>query len=59
MGELAWKEGAGDIETQPRTLGGDESAREKIQSGWKEDKRFEGEGEVGALHWQRGPDGPG
>ena len=28
--------------------------REKIQSGWKKDKRFEGEGGAGALHWQRG-----
>ena len=27
--------------------------REKIQNGWKKDKRFEGEGGVRALHWQK------
>ena len=28
--------------------------REEIQSGRKENGRFEGEGGAGALHWQRG-----
>ena len=28
--------------------------REKIQSGWKEDKRFEGEDRIGSLQRQKG-----
>ena len=28
--------------------------REKIQSGWKKDQRFEDEGGVGVLHYQKG-----
>ena len=32
--------------------------REKNRSEWNGDKRFGGEGGVGVLHKQRGPDGP-
>ena len=28
--------------------------REKMQSGWKKDKRFEGEDGVRVMHWQKG-----
>ena len=33
--------------------------KDKIQSGQKRDKRFEGEGGVGVLHLQRGTGEPG
>ena len=33
--------------------------RQEIQNGLKEGRMFEDEVGVGALHWQREPDGPG
>ena len=51
--------GAGGIVEQPETRGSRRVKREEIWSGRKEGRMFVNEGGAKALHWQRGPDGPG
>ena len=53
------EEKAGGIEKQPGHEEEVRVQRERIQSGLKGDKRCEGEGATGVLHWQWGPDKPG